>query len=219
MSQSNHIELSIKAIEEQQHVVEMEQEKKVHIMEEFLAPIEANINFYNHLWEQQKDIVETKFKQLAQDLNFTYSRSSSDELNLDSIMKKIISSLPLHNYEGVHAFEDLPSINETWQFEYDIQDGFIILEVIPDDPHARYPIDPENNPYQFTYLLPVEVHEQSLVANEREKVLTDYFNSVVNLVFIYVTDQIQDRLSIVKQLDSIDLTNPNLIAELKKRFT
>lgn len=218
MKTMNHIEQSLQVLQLQNEKISLEQDKKIDIINEFMKPLTDNIVFYNDYWEQEQDNIKQKFKQLAKDCHFDYNTRSNHELNLHAILSDIQMSIPMFNYDGEHASDDLPNVNEDWSFEYRVKDNFISLEVIPVNQYSRYPEDPDNNPYQFTYKLPIDIHEKSLIADQREKVLIDYLNTIIDNKLLAVKEKITSTQNVQKKLSSIDFNDPVIVAELKNKL-
>lgn len=193
--------------------------QKVEFLRPIVQTIEANAEILQDLLLSNKESIENKAKAIGEALNFVVPKYNK-YLGFNTVIASIEEALPIRTDSNSFISEDLPRLTEDWIFEsYATAENTINWGINPIDNEARYPVDEEENPFWFAYIMPREVHEATLDETKRESVLKAYFDQVVEEELEKFKEQIINKKKEVKsKLDDIDFNDPVIIEALKNKM-
>lgn len=193
--------------------------QKIAFLRPIVQTIEANAQILQDLLAANKDRIEQDTKKIGDELNFVVPKYNK-EVGLNTIIKNIEESLPIRTDSNSFVSEDLPRLTEDWIFEsYATDENTIHWGINPIDNGARYPVDEEENPFWFPYIMPREVHEATLDESKREAVLKVYFEEVVQEELeLFKNLIIRKQKEVRSKLDDIDFNDPVIVEALKNKM-
>ena len=192
---------------------------KVAVIATFMKPIEEVCNALQEIWPNEASIIKVEMAKISQKYGFQYR--VHHELSEHSLVSKIEDCFPLKNYGGDYI-DNLDDISYAWEFTFKSTPDFLIVEINPIDPDARYPVDPDENPEQFTYRMPVSIHQKFVDGSaDRIEALREYVAQEVGRELEILDQRIKKQTEVVQtNIKGIDFTNPQvreaLAAKLKE---
>lgn len=188
--------------------IEKQKKLKVTLVESVLQQMLDNSEFLKNLFEENYDSIKAKIKAIDK------KSELRDEIS------KIEELFPIRNDSNGFIAEDSPNITEDWIIECNSTNDTINWSINPIDNSERYPQDPDDNPFGFDYKMPLSVYEASI--DNKESVLTNYFNEVVEEQLLLLTQKVEESQarakSVSKTIDAIDFNDPVVVEQLKKKL-
>lgn len=197
--------------------IEKMQNDKVKLIKEFMKPVEEVCEIIYQIWEKEQVDILNKIRKISKYHNFKLRMHH--ELSEYSLLSRVENCFPIHD-NGGSSISNLNYITHTWEFQSKSTPEILEIEINPIDANARYPVDCDDNPSQFTYRLPTVIH-QKFVENTKDKinVITDYFHQKVNQELESIDLLIKKEVEKIKiNMESIDFSNPQVREQLAKKL-
>lgn len=198
--------------------IEQIKREKINFLRPIVEVIISNAQIFQDLLAQNKEAIEKETKKIGNELNFEVPNYNK-KIGLNKIIEDIEARLPIRTDSHSFISEDLPRITEDWIFECYSSDEDIHWGINPIDRGARYPVDEDENPFWFPYIIPREIHEASIDENKRESVLKAYFDEVVKEELETFKHHIlHKKKETASKLDAIDFNDPVIVEALKNKL-
>lgn len=208
-------------LSEAQELINKANKEKTKIIDNFLKEITDITNICYELWDEKENDINKALKDMEQKYSFKFPYDYNDPLNKDRITRSVCESFPVYNAAQENIIDSLPNTNEQWYIENKSTEELIKIDVQPYNQYARYQPEPEDIQEAFYYIMPTQLHNELLKAdNELKKTLIEeYMNEKINVYLKDVEEKVKVKADIVKKtIEKIDFNDPAIVAELRSKL-